>query len=112
MGELTVIRRHYRRTYMCSMLSPRVGGGGIPWEIDSSSFSMGGDLDIWVLPWSLEFDIAIKDPFWAKSGTQGWELKEMSNSLVSAQPPSLGLNIDMCIGQKKKMQVSNYPLKN
>jgi len=41
-----------------SMLSPRMGGTGYPWEIDSASFSLGGDFDIQVLPWGQEFDIA------------------------------------------------------
>ena len=41
-----------------SMLNPRVGGGGYPREIDSVSFSLGGDFDIRVLPWGREFDIA------------------------------------------------------
>ena len=42
------------------MLSPREegGGAGYPREIDSASFSLGGDFDIWVLPWGREFDIA------------------------------------------------------
>ena len=38
-----------------SMLSPRVGGSGYPWEIDSVSFSLGGDFGIQVLPWGREF---------------------------------------------------------
>ena len=42
-----------------SMLSPRVGGGeGYPREIGSGSFSLGGDFDIWVLPWGRELDMA------------------------------------------------------
>ena len=44
-----------------SMLSPRVGGGGgvyYSWESDSASFSLGGNFDIWVLPWGREFDMA------------------------------------------------------
>ena len=40
------------------MLSLRGGGGGYPQEIDSARFSLGGDFDIWVLPWGREFDIA------------------------------------------------------
>ena len=45
------------------MLSPRVGGGGAgglssyPREIDSASFSLGGDLDILVLPWGRKYDM-------------------------------------------------------
>ena len=31
---------------------------GYPREIDSVSFSLGGDFNIWVLPWGWEFDIA------------------------------------------------------
>jgi len=42
-----------------SILSPRVGGEvGYPQEIDSASFSLGGDFDFRVLPWGREFDIA------------------------------------------------------
>ena len=41
------------------MLSPRMGGAGYPREIDSASFSPGGDFDIQVLPWGQEFDIAM-----------------------------------------------------
>ena len=43
------------------MLSPREeGGGGAGYrrEIDSASFSLGGDFDTWVLPSGREFDIA------------------------------------------------------
>ena len=46
------------------MLSPRVGGGGggcgagYPQEIDSQSFSLGGDFDIRALPWGREFDMS------------------------------------------------------
>ena len=29
-----------------------------PWEVDSASFSLGGNFDIWVLPWGREFDMA------------------------------------------------------
>ena len=32
------------------------GGAGYPWEIDSASFSLGGDFDIQALPWGREFD--------------------------------------------------------
>ena len=36
----------------------RGGGGGYPREIDSASFSLGGDFVIQVLPWGQEFDMA------------------------------------------------------
>ena len=42
-----------------SMLSPRMGAAGYPREIDSASFSLGGDFDIQVLPWGQEFNIAM-----------------------------------------------------
>ena len=34
-----------------SMLCPRVEGVGYPREVDSASFSLGGDFDIQVLSW-------------------------------------------------------------
>ena len=41
-------------------VKPQGGGGGpgYPWEIDSASFSLGGDFDIRALPRGREFDIA------------------------------------------------------
>ena len=56
-----------------SILSPWLGGrAGYPREIDSASFSLGGNFDIWVLPWGREFDMA-KTCFGQKNGAQGWE---------------------------------------
>ena len=40
------------------MLSPRVWRGRGRGVIDSASFYLGGDFDIWVLPWRWEFDQA------------------------------------------------------
>ena len=82
---------------------------GYPQEIDSASLSLGGDFDIWVLPWGREFDIA-KTCFGQKAVPRGGNLTfsrcpgnltlalmKMSNSPGSAPPPTLGLNIDRCI---------------
>ena len=41
---------------------------GYPREIDSASFSRGGNFDIWVLPWGREFDMP-KTCFREKNGT-------------------------------------------
>ena len=85
------------------------GGGGYPQEIDSARFSLGGDFDIWVLPWGREFDIAttcfgqtavprggnltfLRCP---GVGNLTLALAKMSNS--PAPSPTLGLNIDWCI---------------
>ena len=92
------------------MLSPRVGGGGAgyPREIDSASFSLGGDFDSRVLPWGWEFDIATTC-FGQKAVPRGGNLTfsrcpgvgnstlalvKMSNSPESARPsPSWGLTL-------------------
>ena len=41
-------------------VKPQGGGGGpgYPWEIESASFSLGGDFNIRALPRGREFDIA------------------------------------------------------
>ena len=72
---------------------------GYPQEIDSASLSLGGDFDIWVLPWGREFDIA-KTCFGQKAVPRGGNLTfsrcpgnltlalmKMSNSPGSAPPP-------------------------
>ena len=42
-----------------SMLSPRVGGGGVYlWEIDSESLPLGRDFDTYALPHGREFDMS------------------------------------------------------
>ena len=85
---------------------------GYPREIDSASFSLGGDFDIRVLHWGRESDIATTC-FRQKALPRGGNLTfskgpgvgnltlalvKMSNSPVSARPaPTLGLNIDRCI---------------
>ena len=92
-----------------SMLSPRVGGGvGYPREIDSESFSLGGDFNIRVLPWGREIDIATTC-FGQKAVCRGGNLTfsrcpgvghltlalmKMSNSPGSARPlpPPLGVS--------------------
>ena len=48
------------------------GGAGYPWEIDSESFSLGGDFDIRALPWGREFYIA-RTCFGQKVVPKGWE---------------------------------------
>ena len=85
-----------------SMFGPRVrGGAGYPREIDSASFSLGGDFDIRVLPWGREFDIATTC-FGQKAIPRGGNLTfsrcpgvgnltlalvKMSNSPGSGRPP-------------------------
>ena len=61
-----------------------------PQEVDSASFSQGGDFDIQVLPWGLEFDIATtcfgqKAVPW--DGNLTLALVKMSNSPGSACHP-------------------------
>ena len=92
------------------------GGGGravYPREIDSASFSLGGDFDIRVLLWGREFDIATTC-FGQKAFPWGGNLTfsrcpgkgnltlaivKMSNCPGSDRPypHTLGLNIDRCI---------------
>ena len=92
-------------------LKPRGwGGGGYTHRIDSVSASLGGDFDIWVLPWGQELDIA-KTCFGQKVVPRGGNLTfsrcsrvrnltlalvNMSNSPGSACSPTLGFNIDRC----------------
>ena len=106
-----------------SMLSPRMGGVAYPWEIDSTSFSLGGDFDIRVLPWGRKFDIATTC-FGQKAvpragnltfcrcpgvGNLTPPLEKMSNSPGSACfPPTLGLNIDRCITQQGSKLLASY----
>ena len=90
------------------------GRGNYPREIDSASFSLGGDFDIRVLPWGREFDIVTTClgqkavPRGARGnltfsrcpgvGNLTLALVKMSNSPGSDLPSStLGLNIDRCI---------------
>ena len=92
---------------------------GYPREIDFASFFLGGDFDIGVLPWGLEFDIATTC-FGQKAVPRGGNLTfsrcpgvgnltlalvKMSNSPESARPSTLGLNIDRCI---KSMWSQHY----
>ena len=90
------------------------GRGNYPREIDSASFSLGGDFDIRALPWGREFDI-VTTCFGQKAVPRGARgnltfsrcpgvgnltlaLVKMSNSPGSDRPPStLELNIDRCI---------------
>ena len=55
MNTITIII-HYNNAPI--NVKPQGRGGGYPQEIDSASFSLGGDFDIRVLPWGREFDIA------------------------------------------------------
>ena len=96
---------------------------GYPREIDSASFSLGGDFDIRVLPWRREFDIATTC-FGKKAVPRGGNLTfsrcpgvgnltlalvKMSNSPGSARPsPTLGLNTDRCISLQKKMMLYHW----
>ena len=95
----------YHRNNAAINVRPQDGGGG-------RAFQMGGDVNIWVLPWGREFDIA-KTCFGQKAVPRGGNLNfsrcpgvgnltlalvKMSNSLGSTPPPpTLELNIDKCI---------------
>ena len=66
------------------------GGGGYQWEIDLASFSLGGDFDIWVLPWGREFDIA-KTCFGQKVAPWGGNLTLLRSVLGKKRHPGVGI---------------------
>ena len=68
---------------------------GYPQEIDSGSFSLGGDFDIWVLPWGQEFDIA-RTCFGQKAVPRG-------GNLTFSRCPGVG-NLTLAL-----MKVTNSP---
>ena len=98
MNTITII--HYNNAPI--NVKPQGGGGGrYPHEIDSVSFSLGGDFYIRVLPWGREFDMATTS-FGQKAVPRGGNLTfsrcpgegnltlalvNMSNSPGSACPP-------------------------